>query len=798
MRILKSKNTIFALLAAAIILVPSSLALAQTPTPTPTVAQSSGDVLTWQELENMTRLETELNAIKNTDPSYSSKYGETKNACAAIGVKLKAVSQNTWGSEFVGSGIAQCKYGFVDAAAFRLGIARVDSNQKVDDYITGIKTSKSTLDETKYETVKTQITESSANNSWLEDLLNVIVTTLANIIASIFAGVATLALSLMSLIIDYTTGAAANLRPDIIDKTWYVIRDIMNLMFILALIVMALGTILQSKQYNRSLLGKLILMALLINFSKVIAETLISVSDTLIVLFKPQGTLLSYARQIFAAFVTNGDGLSGFIGLNGQSVGQALGSSITKLIGLFVLTVAVCAFAGLMLVRMIGLWFLVMTSPIAYGLNILPSTSKAARQWWQYLIKYLVWGPVAMFFFRVGFILINDVGLNLVKDSSLNPIIMGAFFYAGFIVAKGSGMAGAGLVTSYADKALSKGKSWMSNSAAFGAGAAQNYFVRGKAARHAVAIGTLGNASKEFKDKVQDKTAKATAWVGNKPKQIMEKYVDKPNTERKKLVDKQYRRMQLKNIYDKNITEDIAKKISPEDVHYLATSGKLNEDKIKAISENGSRDAVDSLLLALKDGQLEVGGKAGIKDEFEYRSVVNAIGAAKWKSVGGREYEMPQQYIDELKDKIEIKPTRGFNDAEKKIIEDARNAKDATKEDIEKAELLAKQKRQEWANDPKNGFKERKASIPTEYIRKEIRKARAEQGEGKEQKEAAEAAKKAAESQTEASEAQKAAAEAERQAAEATKRAQEQMRNSQRPPDTRAQNTSDRNPPPVL
>jgi hypothetical protein len=427
----------------------------------------------------------------------------------------------------------------------------------------------------------------------------------------------------------------------------------------------------ESYNYKR-LLFRLIVMAILINFSKVIAETLIGFSDTLIAVFRPRGGIWEFTDVIFSSFVTGGDGVAGALG-QGRGLTEGMGITVTKLIGLVLITISFVAIALLMFVRVIGLWFLVMISPVAYALNIIPYTQKYANQWWEHFIKYLIWGPVAMFFFRISFTLMAENGNNFIANSALNSLFIAAFIWAGYLAAKGSGMAGSSAIIQGADSALNRakgiGKKAVTGTVGGSAKLAGNYVWRGTAAGHAAyAAGTLfgreGDAAK-WRDKTKDRFGRGTAWVSNKPKQIKEGWIDNPNKERKELIEKQQRRMLLKKNYMGDFDKESASKVSHEDVDYLAERGELNEAKIRNIMENGNAKAKKRILYHLKKGNIASG--RGKLDDQSYHEVLDVIRTSVWKEKGGREYEMHPDFM-KMKDEkgrtvvnpahIEIKATR--------------------------------------------------------------------------------------------------------------------------------------------
>jgi len=130
---------------------------------------------------------------------------------------------------------------------------------------------------------------------------------------------------------------------------------------------------------------------------------------------------------------------------NGWTTGLTQGLSMTAFtIVTFVVSLML---AGLFVVRLIGLYVLVIFSPLAYVLNILPATEHYAKEWWQYFIKYLIWAPVAMFVIRLDKAIVDNKGLmGGPDDSAFKYIFLMGMMLAAFFVAKKAGMVGADMM----------------------------------------------------------------------------------------------------------------------------------------------------------------------------------------------------------------------------------------------------------------------------------------------------------------------------------------------------------------
>ena len=598
------------------------------------------DITTMRAAEQQLRnLRNSLGSSWSTDAGYQAQLQAVANQCETLGDRIYAITGGEQSTTLQMLTI-ECTVGNVSTtgagtSAFDQMVGRtlytVNGTGSLQSFISGQATGSETrtLTAQLYDTITRQQLDSTNESApnWFNQAVSWIISGIGNILASIMAGLATIAIWILNETVSYTTSAA---QPAVVGRTWVIVRDFMNMFFIVALIAMALATILRIEAYNyRRLIMRLVLMALLINFSKVIAETLIGFSDTLIALFLPQAGFTDYFRVIYQGFVTSGGGVGGFFG-QGTGSGTAIGEVVAKLVGLTILTISLFAVALLMFVRMIGLWFMLMISPVAYGLNIIPATQRFASQWWGTFIKYLIWGPVAMFFFRVSFVMLRDQGTGNYSDHILNFIFISAFLWGGFVAARTSGMIGSSSIVSGANKALGKAKSW----GYAGAGAAGNYLaVRGTAQRH---LGTLGERAGWLSEgtgkRWGENWGKATAWVGNQPKLVKQRFVDDPNKARKKLVEGELRRNQIRRSYFK-VDDDNVKKVGGEDTAYMIQSGKWDESNLRNIVENGTSDAKMAVLQAYRNGHVRV--TPGKFEQAQYDQLFQDLREETWKMAGG-------------------------------------------------------------------------------------------------------------------------------------------------------------------
>jgi hypothetical protein len=280
--------------------------------------------ITSAELQAMAKKRDEL--IKRWDKSENITADLTayKNQCKAIGDKLAratgTIINSSWNTQF-NEQTFYCNWGIYRGTSTipdSLGRnIKVEFNSQWQPEISriAIMTGKD-IYSTKsiYEAQVKAAQEANTQKQNANPISQVIGWILDIILNTIAAAILMLA-SIAGKLLDwsfYVTNTASG--PTMVPRVWSIVRDLMNMVFILALIVISLGTILRLKEYSGNtgkLVLNLILMALLINFSKVIAETLILASDKVMGLFLANVHL----KDIFSTLslvVTNNQGLEGY------------------------------------------------------------------------------------------------------------------------------------------------------------------------------------------------------------------------------------------------------------------------------------------------------------------------------------------------------------------------------------------------------------------------------------------------------------------------------------------------------
>ncbi|MDA1334916.1 MAG: type IV secretion system protein [bacterium] len=226
----------------------------------------------------------------------------------------------------------------------------------------------------------------------------------------------------------------------IVNAGWMISRDVVNIVYIFVLLIIAIATILGIESYGmKSLLFKLIISALLVNFSLAIAGIIVDTSNALGNQFysamgNPNADLdndgVADGRDIATTFVS-GFKPQNIIAPNEATVNKpfstyerlsnAIIAYIMGIILILIATFVIGAGAILLVIRIVYIWILFILAPFAFLFYVLPTTSGMAQKWFKNLFEQSFFYPAYMFFLYLVFKIIAGGGIeSLVNKASLS------------------------------------------------------------------------------------------------------------------------------------------------------------------------------------------------------------------------------------------------------------------------------------------------------------------------------------------------------------------------------------------
>lgn len=305
---------------------------------------------------------------------------------------------------------------------------------------------------------------------------------------------------------------------------WTVVRDITNTFFIVILLVIAFATILRISSYGyKQLLSRLLIVAILVNFSMSIVGFAIDISQVIML------TFLNSIKELVAGNIMVGLGLDEVFNLSSNlteqsaveaagDIGDYIASLVMAGVMLVITVVILAAFIGMLAMRIVKLWISLVLAPAAFVAFVFPNAKKYYNEWSMDLGKNLMTGPALLFFLWLAFtILAGDRNLadsmDITSQDQLNEFsevldsknivkyIMGtALLLGGLQFAAKSGAAGSSLMGKASSKinstASALGKRYVGGMASRAGDLGARAFVDGKG--NARGLGKVASAVVPF------------------------------------------------------------------------------------------------------------------------------------------------------------------------------------------------------------------------------------------------------------------------------------------------------------
>jgi hypothetical protein len=280
----------------------------------------------------------------------------------------------------------------------------------------------------------------------------------------------------------------------LLEEGWKIVRDVANLGFVLAIIIIAVATIVRYEEYGtKKLLPKLIAAAILVNFSLTIGAVFIDFSNTLTNFFisnsSGDGSVFGMTTEL-----ANGFGAQKFMNIKSDNQGflnntSGISNTVASILSLcvaglftFISAVSLLGIAIMLLVRFIYLSILLVVSPIIWLFWVIPDTKSVWSSWWRKFMEWVFNAPILTSFLYLTITSITALGKfseNYAKDAgsrindnlSLTPdilivignsLIITGLLVGGLITANKMGISGADTAYKIASTTGKTAKKWAS------------------------------------------------------------------------------------------------------------------------------------------------------------------------------------------------------------------------------------------------------------------------------------------------------------------------------------------------
>lgn len=252
----------------------------------------------------------------------------------------------------------------------------------------------------------------------VKDGTSFILNTIASILSIIIDFMGSLILLLVSILINFASyNEFVHAQP--VEIGWVLMRDVANMFFIVVLLVSAFSTIIGYHEFHYTkVLPKLLLYAVLINFSKTLIGLLIDFSQVLMLTFVNAFRQAAGGNFISALKLSRITSFSREAEPGGADLEVASGLIPASILGIVMLGISITLLVimiGFVIFRIIGLWMLLIISPLAFFALALPSKMSKAMSvftgsFWSRLSDLLIGGPVMAFFLWLSLAVVQGDG----------------------------------------------------------------------------------------------------------------------------------------------------------------------------------------------------------------------------------------------------------------------------------------------------------------------------------------------------------------------------------------------------
>jgi len=208
-----------------------------------------------------------------------------------------------------------------------------------------------------------------------------------------------------------------------VQKGWVMLRDLVNMFFILGLLLIAFGTVLKIEKYSyNKLLGRLLIMAILVNFSRTICGIIIDFFQVIMITFVKdfkditEGNIMEWfgAKELWKRKSHSQP--------EANQAAEAVVNALFGLVFITIGTIVVAIFCVILAFRIVALWILIVVSPLAFfAWTFEPAgggIASLAQQWQQHLWKYCIVGPVLAFFLWLSLISMSTVAVKIEDNAA--------------------------------------------------------------------------------------------------------------------------------------------------------------------------------------------------------------------------------------------------------------------------------------------------------------------------------------------------------------------------------------------
>ncbi len=239
---------------------------------------------------------------------------------------------------------------------------------------------------------------------------NLLANLIAYIVTIVVGGVGQVVVLLIDVAVIPLMQYNAYSTSQVIGTGWAVVRDSVNMFFVIILIIIAMGTIFGISRFQwRQQVPRLLILAIVINFSRLLCGLMIDFSQVIMLTFVNALKDIAggnFIEMLGVRSIFNFNSLSAVVNESGLQAADILMASGAALFMMLTILVALLMLVIVLAYRIAMIWMLVVMAPLAWFTKgtegVIQGVSGAYANWWKRWICAMASGPVLTFFLWLG------------------------------------------------------------------------------------------------------------------------------------------------------------------------------------------------------------------------------------------------------------------------------------------------------------------------------------------------------------------------------------------------------------
>jgi len=238
---------------------------------------------------------------------------------------------------------------------------------------------------------------------------------IAYVITAVLGGLITL---LVKILVN-VAGFSDIINIETVKYGWTIVRDLCNMFFVLILLVIAFAAILKVESYSvKKMLPKLLIMAILINFSRTIFGLIIDFAQVIMLTFVNAFGNGGWFIEMFQVnkwySLSSPDmELDEILKTKGASTWTTSLAIIAGVFAAIVTLIVLAVILAVLVMRVVMLWIYTILSPLVFLGFAFPPLQKYVGKIWEDFIKQVMVGPILAFFIWLALLTAGQDAFNV-------------------------------------------------------------------------------------------------------------------------------------------------------------------------------------------------------------------------------------------------------------------------------------------------------------------------------------------------------------------------------------------------